>query len=107
MDGNQTLPFAGGVDCAADYVLARIDESFVYKPEYDLISFIRSIYIMLHEPDYFPKLSFGKEDGVTQISQSVADFWKYHARSEFWKEMYDKAQHLDYEGLIHQLEELF
>jgi len=77
--------FCGGIDCAADEVLNKIGsgpgDAFEYKPEYDLISFVRTVYIMLHAPEDFHQLSFGKENTISEHANNISDFWKCHAVS--------------------------
>nr|CAG8657458.1 7735_t:CDS:2 [Entrophospora candida] len=104
----EKVEFCGGIDCAADEVLEKIKigEAFEYKPEYDLISFICSIYIMLHAPEDFHCLSFDNEN-LEGYAGNLADFWCSHSVSELWKRMHRMAYELDYQGLIDSLEQLF
>ncbi|RGB34720.1 kinase-like domain-containing protein [Rhizophagus diaphanus] len=104
-NSESTLPFAGALECMPDYVLQSLinEEEITYKPQVDLICFVRSFYLMFHKPS----LNFGKDDDIKQRAGVLLNFWKNCRRSDIWDNVYNTIEALDYEQLIQQLEELF
>ena len=105
---NLSLPFAGGLDCASDLVLESVRDrkEIVYQKSDDLISLLRSFYLVLHGQVDSVALPLGNTN-CQEYASRMLDFWKIYGKSNLWKELFELARNCDYERLKVRISELY
>ncbi|CAJ0763595.1 2463_t:CDS:1, partial [Entrophospora sp. SA101] len=90
---NLSSPFAGGLDCASDLVLESVRDrkEVVYQKSDDLISLLRSFYLVLLGQVDSVALPLGNAN-CQEYASRMLDFWKIHGKSNLWKELFELAR---------------
>ena len=100
-----------GLECSADDVLNAINEelSFVYEPQFDLISFVRTFYMSLYGTRGVVRLDFGRmKKGEKKMHvESVISYWGEHCSSKIWRDIILCANACNYSQLTSKLTDLF
>ncbi|CAG8772791.1 3861_t:CDS:1, partial [Ambispora leptoticha] len=107
----ETGNFAGALECMPDDVLTSLvnGEQPSYSPKIDLICLAKAFYLMLHKPAQVlvERLSFDRTPNFKLRAQDILSFWKSNAKSGLWNRIFQKAENLNYDDLIKELENFF
>ena len=104
---NQSALFAGSLETLPNEVLQDIvdGKKIKYTKEIELISMVRSIYLMVFRP-HLERIPFGNDD-IKKWAKVYKEFWKGHAQSLLWSKILETAKQADYDGLKSLLMDLF
>ncbi|CAG8652901.1 601_t:CDS:2, partial [Paraglomus brasilianum] len=80
VEKNADAPFSGAIECMPDSVLHSLKENQAidYDFQIDLVSFVRSFYLMIHQPE-LERLSFN-----ANIKKYAADYYDFGHHMERW-----------------------
>jgi len=101
--------FAGALECAGDDLLNNImngQKLICYKPHMDLLCFVRTIYLMIHQPK-IDRLPFSVDKDIEIEAYKIHEFWSQNGTSDFWENIKEHAMNLRYSELQLELERLF
>ncbi|RGB26574.1 kinase-like domain-containing protein [Rhizophagus diaphanus] len=104
---NQSVLFAGSLETLPNEVLQDIidGKTIKYTKEVELISMVRSIYLMLFRPP-LERIPFGEND-IKEWAKVYKEFWEGHAQSSLWSLILETAKQADYDRLESLLMDLF
>ncbi|CAG8614442.1 1061_t:CDS:2 [Funneliformis caledonium] len=104
---NKPVLFAGSLETLPNEVLQDIidGKKIKYTKEIELISMVRSIYLMVFRPP-LERIPFGDDD-IKEWAKVYKEFWEGHSQSSIWSKILDAAKQADYDGLKSLLMNLF
>ncbi|CAH1763723.1 946_t:CDS:2, partial [Entrophospora sp. SA101] len=109
VDVNESTTFAGSLETLSDDALQNIidEEDITYTCSNELISVVRSFYLMVFRP-LMKRPPFGEnKNGIKERAKEIKEFWMNNARSSIWLNILKSATDTDYDNLKKLLMELF